>query len=63
MATDDAKRLYKQHPSIAEFPNAECRNRSLHPFRVRGLKKAKATTLWSALTFNFLRLRNLGWIT
>ena len=63
MATDDAKQLYKQRPSIAEFPNAECRNRGLHQFRVRGLKKTKATTLWYALTFNFLRLLNLGWVT
>ena len=63
LATDDAKQLYKQRPSIAEFPNAECRNRSLHQFRVRGLKKVKATTLWYALTFNFLRLLTLGWVT
>ena len=63
MATDDAKQLYKQRPSIAEFPNAECRNRGLHQFRVRGLKKVKATTLWYALTFNFLRLLTLGWVT
>lgn len=63
MATDDAKQLYKQRPSIAEFPNAECRNRGLHQFRVRGLKKAKATILWYALTFNLMRLLNLGWVT
>ena len=63
MATDDTKPLYKQRPSIAEFPNAECRNCGLHQFRVRGLNKVKATTLWYALTFNFMRLRNLGWIT
>ena len=53
----------KQRPSIAEFPNAECRNRGLHPFRVRGLKQAKATTLWYALTFNLRRMLNLGGVT
>ena len=63
MATDDAKQLSKQRPSIAEFPNAECRNRGRHPFRVRGLKQAKATTLWYALTFNLMRLLNLGGVT
>ena len=63
LATDDAKQLYKQRPSIAEFPNAECRHRGLHPFRVRGLKQAKATTLWYAPTFNLMRLLNLGWVT
>jgi transposase len=62
MATDEAKQLYKQRPSIAEFPNAECRNRGLQQFRVRGLQKVKAVTLWYALTFNFMRMMNLGCI-
>jgi len=60
MATDEAKQTYKRRPSIAEFPNAECRNRGLTQFRVRGLKKVKAVTLWYALTFNFLRMIDLG---
>lgn len=62
MATDEAKQTYKQRPSIAEFPNAECRNRGLHQFRVRGLVKAKAVALWHALTFNFMRMLDLGCI-
>lgn len=45
MATDEAKEAFKQRPSIAEFPNAECRNRGLHQFRVRGLQKVKTSTL------------------
>lgn len=60
MATDEAKALYQQRPSIAEFPNAECRNRGLHQFRVRGLKKVKTVTLWYAITFNFMRMLDLG---
>jgi len=60
MATEEAKELYKQRPSIAEFPNAECRNRGLHQFRVRGLKKVRAVTLWHAITFNFMRMIQLG---
>jgi len=60
MATDEAKQTYKRRPSIAEFPNAECRNRGLHQFRVRGLKKVKTVALWYALTFNFLRMIHLG---
>lgn len=60
MATEEAKAAYKQRPSIAEFPNAECRNRGLHQFRVRGLKKVRAVTLWYALTFNFMRMIHLG---
>ncbi|MBW3543882.1 MAG: IS1182 family transposase [Planctomycetes bacterium] len=60
MAGEEAKTLYKQRPSIAEFPNAECRNRGLQQFRVRGLAKAKAVALWHALTFNLLRMIHLG---
>lgn len=60
MRTDEAKAVLRQRPSIAEFPNAECRNRGLHQFRVRGLIKARAVALWHAVTFNFMRMRNLG---
>jgi transposase len=60
MRTDDAKAILKQRPSIAEFPNAECRNRGLTQFRVRGLEKVQAVTLWYAITFNFMRMLHLG---
>lgn len=60
MATEEAQEKYKQRSSIAEFPNAECRNRGLHQFRVRGLKKVKTVALWYAITFNFMRMLNLG---
>ncbi len=60
MATEEAKELYKKRPSIAEFPNAECRNRGLHQFRVRGLKKVRTVSLWYALVFNFMRMTTLG---
>jgi transposase len=62
MATEQAKELYKQRPSIAEFPNAECRNRGLVQFRVRGLAKTKAVALWHAVTFNFMRMLQLGFL-
>ncbi len=60
MRTDEAKAVLKQRPSIAEFPNAECRNRGLHQFRVRGREKARTVTLWYAITFNFMRMLHLG---
>ena len=60
MKTDEAKAILKQRPSIAEFPNAECRNRGLQQFRVRGLEKVRTATLWYAITFNFMRMRHLG---
>lgn len=60
MRTDEAKAVLKQRPSIAEFPNAECRNRGLHQFRVRGLEKVRTVSLWHAITFNFMRMLHLG---
>ncbi len=62
METDEAKELFKQRPSIAEFPNAECRNRGLHQFRVRGLEKVRTVSLWYAVAFNLMRMINLGCI-
>lgn len=59
MGTEAGKAMYQRRSAIAEFPNADCRNRGLTQFRVRGLKKAKAQTLWHALVYNFLRMRNL----
>lgn len=60
MDTDEAKAILRQRPSIAEFPNAECRNRGLHQFRVRGQEKTRTVSLWHAITFNFMRMRHLG---
>jgi transposase len=59
MAEPEYQRLYQLRPSIAEFPNADCRNRNLKQFRVRGLVKVKAVALWHALAFNFLRMIDL----
>jgi transposase len=59
MSTEQAKAIYKQRSSIAEYPNAECRNRGLGQFRVRGLAKTKAVALWHALAFNLLRMITL----
>jgi transposase len=63
MGTAEAKQKYSQRAGIAEFPNAECRNRGLGQFRVRGRLKAKAQTLWHVLAHNFNRLRNLKYLT
>jgi transposase len=52
--------LCKQRPSLAEFPNAVCRNRNLQQFNVRGMVKAKAVALWHAVAFNFTRMVHLG---
>jgi transposase len=62
MKTAEAKAIYQQRPSIAEYPNAEFRNRGLRQFRVRGFAKVKATALLQAITFNFMRMSQLGWL-
>jgi transposase len=60
LAEEKYQQMYKQRPSVAEFPNADCRNRNLRQFRVRGLLKIKAVALWHALAFNLMRMLNLG---
>lgn len=60
MGTQEAKHIYKRRAAIAEFPNADCRNRGLTQFRVRGLVKAKAQALWHVLAFNFCRMLKLN---
>jgi transposase len=60
MSTDEAKEIYKLRSSVAEFPNAECRNRGLQRFLVRGLSKVRTIALWHALTFNFMRMLTLN---
>lgn len=62
MGTDDAKeryRRYRRRSAIAAYPNADCRNRGLTQFRVRGLVKSKAQALWHVLAFNLMRMKNL----
>ncbi len=59
METTEAKTKYKRRAAIAEFPNADCRNRGLRQFLVRGLAKTRAQTLWHVLAYNFTRMQNL----
>jgi len=55
MATDEAKEIYKQRAATAEWSNAQARNRGLHQFRVRGLRKVKAVVLWYVLAHNLMQ--------
>jgi len=59
MATSEAKEIYKQRASTAEWTNAQARNRGLYQVRVRGREKVLAVLLWYALVHNFMRLRQL----
>lgn len=62
MKTPAAQELYKQRPSTAEFPNAGCRNRGLHQFPVRGLKKVRTIAVWQALVHNLRMILCHGWL-
>jgi transposase len=54
MGSAAAKAVYKERAATAECVNAQCRNRGLLRFLVRGLERAKAVGLWHALAHNML---------
>jgi len=56
MGTAEAKEIYKERASTAECVNAQCRNRGLTQFLVRGLRKVKCVALLYALAHNCLRV-------
>ena len=55
MATDKAKRIYRERASTAECVNAIARNRGLQQFRVRGQPKIRAVILLYVLAHNLIR--------
>jgi len=55
MGTEEGRQKYKQRGKC-EWSNAECRNRGLHQFVVRGLEKVKAVVLWYVLVHNLFRM-------
>ena len=55
MGTEEGRRKYKQRAKC-EWSNAECRNRGLHQFVVRGLEKVKTVVLWYVLIHNLFRM-------
>jgi len=52
MGGEAAKAIYKERAATAECANAQCRNRGLLRFLVRGLEKARTVGLWHALAHN-----------
>jgi transposase len=56
MATEEAKRIYRERAATAETVNGDLRAwRSLDRFLVRGKRKVLCVLLWNALTYNILR--------
>jgi transposase len=54
MSTAEAQEKYKQRGKC-EWSNAQCRNRGLYQFLVRGLQKVKTVVLWYVLVHNLFR--------
>lgn len=60
MATERAKKIYKERAATAECVNAQARNRGLQRFLVRGLEKVQAVALLYALAHNLSRMAAYG---
>lgn len=60
MASESGKAIYRTRASTSEWVNAQCRNRGLQQFVVRGLAKVRCVAYWHALTHNVLRMIGLG---
>lgn len=60
MATDEAKKIYRERASTAECVNALARERGLTRLRVRSLVKTKAAVLMFALAHNLMRIAKLA---
>ena len=54
MGSEAAKAIYKERAATAECVNAQCRNRGLLRFLVRGIEKARTVGLWHALAHNMM---------
>ena len=55
MATDEAKAIYRQRGSLAEWTNAQVRLHGVSQFSVRGLAKVTSVMLLVAVSHNLLR--------
>lgn len=56
MGTEDAKAIYRRRGPTAEWANAQCRNRGLVQFRLRGLAKVTREATWYVLSHNIGRI-------
>ena len=61
MATDEAKRIYKDRAATAESINADLKCfRGLDRYLVRTLPKVTCVVFWSAIAYNALKLLALA---
>jgi len=60
MTTPAGQEIYKQRAATVETVNAETKTyRGLNRFVVRGLKKVRCVTLWSALAYNLVHFASI----
>ncbi len=55
MATEEAKKVYRQRGATAEWANAQVRQHGVSQFTVRGLAKVTTVMLLVAVAHNLLR--------
>lgn len=55
MATGEAKAIYRQRASVAEWTNAQMRHRGVRQFNVRGLARVTSVMLLVAVAHNLMR--------
>ena len=55
MATSEAKAIYRQRASVAEWTNAQMRHRGVRQFNVRGLARVTSVMLLVAVAHNLMR--------
>ena len=60
MATDAAKKMYRQRGAIAEWTNAQLRQHGVSQFTVRGLPKVMSVLLLVAIAHNLMRWTGLS---
>ena len=62
MQTPEAREIYRQRGTVAEFPNAWIKEKfGLRQFRLRGLVKVGLEALWACLTYNVQQWIRLCW--
>ncbi len=62
MQTPQAREIYRQRGTVAEFPNAWIKDKlGLRQFRLRGLVKVGLEALWACLTYNVQQWIRLCW--
>jgi transposase len=62
MQSDEYRQLYRKRSEVAEFPNAWIKEKlKLRRFRLSGITKVAAESLWAVITYNVQQWIRLSW--